>query len=74
MIKIRLKFLALNSSGSFDKAPNPNRDGEIAIRITSDIISSFYCCYSEKDLNILVFGGAFISIGLHSPQTPILML
>lgn len=41
MIKIRLKSLALNSSGSFDNAPNPNRDGEGAIRTNSDMIFLF---------------------------------
>jgi hypothetical protein len=51
MIKIRLKLLDFNTSGSFTKAPNPNRDSDGENVIISDTITPHALSYNQRSFN-----------------------
>jgi hypothetical protein len=51
MIKIRLKLLDLNISGSFTKAPKPNRDSDGENVIISDTITPHGLSYKQRPFN-----------------------
>jgi hypothetical protein len=54
MIKIRLKLLDFNTSGSFTKAPNPNRDSDGENVIISDTITSHALSHNQRNLRLQV--------------------
>jgi hypothetical protein len=51
MIKIRLKLLDSNTSGSFTKAPKPNSEGEGENVMISDTIIPLGLSYKQRPLN-----------------------